>query len=90
MVTKEYLNIIKSRLEYFASKPITDLTDEEVQEFINLKKEFNEIFKDITEVVSKAYGQIQDMMNQAFEAIKETPEIKAQLKYYERVMNNDR
>lgn len=75
-LTKEYIDIIKSRLEYFASKPITDLTDEEVQEFINLKKEFYEIYKSFAEKVSKI-----------FEAVKDTPEIKAQLKYYERVVN---
>lgn len=86
-VTKEYLDLMKERLEYFNTKTILELTDEEIQEFINLKKEFNDIFEGVNEAAYEAFQYIYEVVNEVLEFVKDTPEFKAQIKYQERVLN---
>jgi len=68
---KAYIEILKTRLEYFQDKKIVDLSDEEIQEFMNLTKEINVQFSETIEIIKKAAA----------------PYVEAQSKYNERVLN---
>lgn len=77
-VTKEYVKILKERTDYFSSKTVTELDEDEIQEYLNLKKELSVVFKDFTDMF---IGAVSEMV----EVLRETPEFQAQLKYNERV-----
>lgn len=51
-MTKEkiYLDLLISRFEYFQDKKITELTREEIQEYMNLRKEASEIMLEVTSI----------------------------------------
>lgn len=67
-----YTELLKERLEYFKDKKITELKDEEIYEYINLKKEFREIFREVSETVKDIWINV---YGEAFE------------RYTERVLN---
>ena len=67
-----YLKKLESRLRYFESKPITELERSEIDEYLAIMEEVEEITTPILESV--------------IELIKETPEYKAELKYRERIL----
>jgi len=52
---KVYMNLLRSRLEYFKKKPITELSDDEIQEYIALKKELLGELGELTESISRAF-----------------------------------
>lgn len=54
----DYFELLNTRLEYFKEKKITDLEDEEIQEFINLKKEVAEQFSEVSKVVKGIWDEI--------------------------------
>lgn len=57
-INEAYLEILKLRLEYFKDKKITELNNSEIQEYLNLKKEFNKIFAEVKEIVNKAWNTV--------------------------------
>ena len=73
-----YQRKLIERYKYFQSKPITELENDEIEEFLNLQKEIPQAFTEIRDAVMKAWENVSDY-------IKETPEYKAEMKYAERV-----
>jgi len=72
---KAYLKVLKTRFEYFQDKKIFDLSDDEIQEFMNLKKEIAVQFSGIANAIHDVVKKIA------------APYAEAQSKYNERVLN---
>lgn len=79
-VNTEYSKLLQERLEYFKNKSILELKDEEIQEFINLRKEIEGHIKEVVNFFKNSFDGV-------IELIKDTPTYKAQIMYEERVLN---
>lgn len=67
---KMYLELLAMKIKRFESKKITELTDDEIQEYVNLKREINSELQPLAEVIARVIR----------------PMVVAEKKYNERVL----
>ncbi|GAQ18016.1 peptide ABC transporter permease [Oceanobacillus picturae] len=77
-VTKEYLDLLKERIEYFKDKKIGDLERSEIQEYLNLQEEVMEAFPAVRNFIFGMVEGLREVMEPHYEAMEQ---------YQERVIN---
>jgi uncharacterized protein YjgD (DUF1641 family) len=71
-----YLKILLERYKYFESKSITELTNDEIQEYLNLQKEIVNAMPQVKETFDKIWNIIKEVTS---------PYVEAQMQYEKRV-----
>ena len=87
-IQEAYMRKIQDRLSYFESKTITELEISEINEYLSLLEEMEDLINPIVNLVGKAMEDVViPIMENVMKIVKDTPEYKAEMKYQERVLN---